>query len=167
MPTLTARTLVTAIGTVAYPAITIGPTGLIEDISSDPTIRSEAILTPTFFDVHIQRRAPAIDVMHTTPAGMADPAAAFSQARGTSHYLPTTVTASVDDTLHALEALAQYRLKFPTLANDQAIPYRHPPRRPVPVACQARRPPHQTCSSAPRPSSSTASSKPPAAKSSS
>ncbi len=104
MPTLTARTLITAIGTIAYPAITVGPTGKIEDISSDPGIRSEAILTPTFFDIHLHGGA-GVDVMQATPAGMSTLQQSLAK-RGTSHYLPTTVTASIDDTLHALEALA-------------------------------------------------------------
>ena len=58
MPTLTARTLITAIGSIAYPAVTITPDGLIEDISTDPSISSDKILTPTFLDIHIHG-APA------------------------------------------------------------------------------------------------------------
>ncbi len=118
MPLLTARTLITEIGTVAYPAVTIGPTGLIEDISSDPTIRSTAILTPTFLDIHIHGAA-GHDVMRTNPSGMAE-IGRFLAGKGTSHYLPTTVTASVDDTLRALEALAA-AIARPTPPNE-AIP---------------------------------------------
>ena len=118
MPTLTARTLITAIGTIAYPAITIGPTGLIEEISSDPSIKSEAILTPTFFDIHLHGGA-GVDVMQATPAGMSTLQQSLAK-RGTSHYLPTTVTASVDDTLRALEALAN-AIESPTPQNE-AIP---------------------------------------------
>src|SRR5450631_3307272 len=55
--TLTARTLITAIGTVEYPVIEVDSAGLITDISSDPSIRSEAVLTPTFLDVHIHGAA--------------------------------------------------------------------------------------------------------------
>ena len=57
MPTLTARTLITAIGTIAYPAIEIDSAGLITDISSDVSIRSDKILTPTFLDIHIHGAA--------------------------------------------------------------------------------------------------------------
>ena len=115
MPTLTARTLITAIGTVAYPAITIDSAGLITDISTDPTIRSESILTPTFLDIHIHGAA-GHDVMHASPADLGV-MQRFLATRGTAHYLPTTVTASVDDTLRALEALAD-AIERPTPANE-------------------------------------------------
>lgn len=103
MYTLTARTLITAIGAVEYPVIEIDPAGLITDISSDPSIRSEAILTPTFLDVHIHGAA-GHDVMHCSPQGLGE-VQRFLARRGTGYYLPTTVTASVDDTLRALDAL--------------------------------------------------------------
>jgi N-acetylglucosamine-6-phosphate deacetylase len=102
MPTLTARTLITAIGTVAYPVIAIGPTGLIED--TDVSIQSDKILTPTFLDIHIHGAA-GHDVMHASPSDLST-VQKFLATKGTSHYLPTTVTASIDDTLRALEALA-------------------------------------------------------------
>ena len=104
MPTFTARTLVTAIGTVEYPAITVGPTGLIEDISSDASVRSTAILTPTFFDVHVHGAA-GYDVMDAAPDGL-QRMRRFLASRGVSHFLPTTITAAIDDTLHAIERLA-------------------------------------------------------------
>ncbi len=118
MPTLTARTLITAIGSIAYPAITISADGLIQDISTDPTIRSQAILTPTFLDVHIHGAANH-DVMSASPAGLSA-IQQFLAAHGTSHYLPTTVTASIDQTLRSLEALAD-AIESPTPSN-QAIP---------------------------------------------
>src|SRR5258706_14980319 len=52
MPTLTARRLLTPIGSIEYPAITVTPDGLIADISSDPSITSQDTLTPTFLDIH-------------------------------------------------------------------------------------------------------------------
>ena len=115
MPTLTARTLITAIGTTAYPAITIDDAGLIADISTDASIRSESILTPTFFDIHIHGAA-GHDVMHASLADLGT-MQRFLASRGTAHYLPTTVTAPVDDTLHALEALAN-AIERPTPANE-------------------------------------------------
>ncbi len=118
MPTLTARTLITAIGTVAYPAITISPEGLIQDISTDPTIRSEAILTPTFLDIHLHGAAGQY-VMHATPAGFAQ-LQRFLARQGTGHYLPTTVTAPIDQTLRTLEALAN-AIERPT-PQDEATP---------------------------------------------
>ena len=115
MPTLTARTLITAIGTVAYPAITIDDAGLIADISTDATIRSEAILTPTFLDIHIHGAA-GHDVMHASPAELGQ-MQRFLASRGTAHYLPTTVTAPIDDTLRALENLAD-AIERPTPTNE-------------------------------------------------
>ena len=115
MPTLTARTLITAIGTISYPAIQMGPTGLIEDISTDPTIRSTAILTPTFLDIHTHGAAGE-DVMQASPAGLAT-MQRFLASKGTSHYLPTTVTAPIDETLATLDRLAQ-AIEQPTPANE-------------------------------------------------
>jgi len=118
MATLTARTLITAIGTVAYPVIEVDSAGLITDISSDASVRSEAILTPTFLDVHIHGAAGR-DVMDASPQGLGE-VQRFLARRGTGHYLPTTVTASVDDTLSALEGLAE-AIAAPT-AEDEATP---------------------------------------------
>ena len=111
MPTLTARTLITAIGCIAYPSITIGATGLIKDISTDASIRSESILTPTFLDIHIHGAA-GHDVMDATPTQL-NTIASFLASKGTSHFLPTTVTASIDATLKALDSLATF-IEFPT-----------------------------------------------------
>jgi len=118
MPTLIARTLITAIGSIAYPAIEIDSAGAIVSIETDPTIRSEAILTPTFLDIHIHGAA-GHDVMHASPADLSQ-IQQFLASKGTSHYLPTTVTAPIDETLRALEALAS-AIESPTPA-DEATP---------------------------------------------
>lgn len=118
MPTLTARTLITAIGSVACPVITVGRDGLIEDISSDASTRSEAVLTPTFLDIHTHGAA-GYDVMDATPRGLGQ-MQRFLARRGTGHYLPTTVTASVDETLGALDRLAS-AIESPT-PEDEATP---------------------------------------------
>ncbi len=115
MTILTARTLITAIGSIAYPAITIGETGRIEDISTDASITSDRILTPTFLDIHIHGAAGE-DVMSATPAGLSR-IQRFLASRGTSHYLPTTATASLDTTLRALESLA-HAIARPTPENE-------------------------------------------------
>ena len=119
MPTLTARTLITAIGTVAYPAIEIDAAGLITDISTDASIRSESILTPTFLDIHIHGAA-GHDVMNAAPAGLST-IQRFLASRGTSHFLPTTVTAPNDDVLRALEALANAIESTPPAEEAQPI----------------------------------------------
>jgi len=115
MPTLTARTLITALGSIAYPAIEIDSAGLITGIETDPSIVSDAILTPTFLDIHIHGAA-GHDVMHSSPNDLGE-IQRFLAARGTSHYLPTTVTAPVDDTLRSLEALAD-AIERETPANE-------------------------------------------------
>jgi N-acetylglucosamine-6-phosphate deacetylase len=103
---ITARTLITAIGTVAYPAITVDASGLIIDISSDGSIQSDRILTPTFFDIHIHGGA-GYDLMDADPAAMSR-MQRFLAAQGTSHYLATTVTATIDQTLAALDRLGRW-----------------------------------------------------------
>ena len=118
MPPITARTLITPEGTLAYPAVTVSAAGLIEDISTDASLRSGAILTPTFLDIHIHGAA-GHDVMSATPAQLTE-IQRFLARHGTSHYLPTTVTASIDDTLAALDRLAS-AIEQPTPA-DQATP---------------------------------------------
>jgi len=115
MPILSARTLITAIGSIAYPAIEIDSAGLIAGIETDATIVSDKILTPTFLDIHIHGSA-GHDVMHSSPADLGE-IQRFLAKKGTSHYLPTTVTASIDDTLRALEALAN-AIESPTPANE-------------------------------------------------
>ena len=118
MTLLTARTLITGIGEILYPAIQVGPSGLIDDISSDPRSRATSILTPTFIDVHIHGAAGE-DVMSATPEGFAH-LGRFLASRGTSHFLPTTVTAPIDDTLAALNRIA-CRIDRATPA-EEAIP---------------------------------------------
>ena len=118
MPTLTARTLITPIGEIAYPAITIDDAGLITDISTDPTIRSESILTPTFLDIHTHGAA-GHDVMTATPTEL-HTIARFLARHGTSHFLPTTVTAPIPDTLTALQNLATFIEQAP--AEKEARP---------------------------------------------
>ena len=107
MPTIiTARRLITDIGSVEFPVLIVGDDGTLSDISSDPTslAREEDTLTCAFFDIHTHG-AMGHDVMSASPAQMAD-IQRFLALRGVAQYLPTTVTASPDKTLHALESLA-------------------------------------------------------------
>jgi N-acetylglucosamine-6-phosphate deacetylase len=103
--TITARRLLTDIGEIEYPVLTITD-GLITDISSDPrTLANETdTLTAAFFDIH-NHGAVGHDVMHSTPAELSK-IQRFLAQHGVAHYLPTTVTAPIDVTLRALEALA-------------------------------------------------------------
>ena len=105
MTTITARRLITDIGSIEYPVLTID-NGLITDISSDPIALAHETdtLTAAFFDIHTHG-AMGRDVMHATPADLSR-IQRFLARHGVAHYLPTTVTAPIDDTLRALEALA-------------------------------------------------------------
>jgi N-acetylglucosamine-6-phosphate deacetylase len=64
-----------------------------------------ATLGSGFFDVHIHGAA-GHDVMEATPQAL-DTMGKFLASRGTSAYLATTVTASLDATLRALDGLGQ------------------------------------------------------------
>jgi N-acetylglucosamine-6-phosphate deacetylase len=118
MPTLAARTLITATTTIPHPVIDFNAAGEILSITSDPTVTSDRILAPTFLDIHIHGAAGE-DVMHANPSGLAQ-IQNFLARKGTAHYLPTTVTAPLDETLRALEALAN-AIESETLP-DQAKP---------------------------------------------
>ncbi len=104
MTTLTARRLLTSVGTIEFPIITIDSAGLIEDISSDPSIKSDEILTPTFLDIHTHGCANH-DVMEATPQAFAA-INQFLATKGVGRYLATTVTAPIDQTLKSLEGIA-------------------------------------------------------------
>jgi N-acetylglucosamine-6-phosphate deacetylase len=119
MHVLTAGNLITAIGTIIRPAIIVGDNGLIEDISTDQAIQSDETLTPTFLDIHIHGAA-GCDVMDANPREFSV-LQRFLASRGTSHYLPTTVTAAIDPTLNALERIAD------------AIESRHPEDEATPI----------------------------------
>src|ERR1700730_5000274 len=104
MQILTARRLLTPTGTIEFPVITLTQDGLIEDISSDPSIESEDTLTPTFLDIHTHGCANH-DVMEATPAAFSA-INKFLATKGVGRYLPTTVTAPIDQTLKALDGIA-------------------------------------------------------------
>lgn len=70
-----------------------------------------ATLGPGFFDVHIHGAA-GHDVMEATPEAI-ETMGKFLASRGTATYLATTVTASLDATLRALDGLANEIAKLP------------------------------------------------------
>jgi N-acetylglucosamine-6-phosphate deacetylase len=107
MPTLiTARRLLTDIGSVEFPILIVGDDGLLSDISSDPTAlaREKDTLACAFFDIHTHG-AMGHDVMSASHTQFGE-MQRFLASRGVAQYLPTTVTAPLDATLRALEALA-------------------------------------------------------------
>jgi N-acetylglucosamine-6-phosphate deacetylase len=119
MPTtLTARRLHTSQGSLDHPVIAIDDAGFITSIDFDPAIQSEDILTAIFLDIHTHG-AVGHDVMHASPAefGVINK---FLATKGVGHYLPTTVTAPIDQTLRSLEALANAIESHP--ASNEARP---------------------------------------------
>ena len=107
MPTLiTARRLLTDMDSVEFPVLIVDDNGIITDISSDPAAltNEQDTLSAAFFDQHIHG-ALGHDVMSATPSHLAE-MQRFLASRGVAHYLPTTVTAPVESTLRALDALA-------------------------------------------------------------
>jgi len=112
--TITARHLITDIGTVEFAVLSVPPDGLIGEIYSDPKALHDdtTTLTAALLDVHTHG-AMGHDVMRASPADLAE-LQRFLATRGVAHYLPTTVTASVDTTLRALESLANAIERAPT-----------------------------------------------------
>ena len=100
---LRARRLLTDVGTVEYPVVRIGEDGRIAELESDPSQRSEDTLAGGFFDVHTHGAA-GHDVMSPEPRALAA-VASFLATHGVTDFLPTTVTAPVEETLRALERL--------------------------------------------------------------
>ena len=118
MTTLTARSLITASGSIDHPVLTLDGDGCLLEIGSDPSVASEDTLAPAFLDIHLHGSAGQ-DVMSADPAGLAT-LQRFLARRGTARYLPTTVTAPIDQTLAALERLAA-AIEQPR-PNDEAAP---------------------------------------------
>jgi len=100
---LTARQLITSDGIVEYPRIAIDADGLIGSIESGGATADNTILTPSFFDIHVHGAA-GHDVMEATPKALSA-IGKFLATRGVAHFLPTTVTAPIDRTLHSLEGI--------------------------------------------------------------
>jgi len=104
--TLSARRLVTASQIVEYPTLTIDSDGLIAAIEPGSAPKTaDTTLTTTLFDIHTHGGA-GHDVMEGTPESLCA-VSRFLAAHGVGHYLPTTVTATVDKTLAALEGIAR------------------------------------------------------------
>ncbi len=104
MPTLTARQLITGVGLIEFPVVHFDGEGRITEIESDPSARGDETLSAGLFDVHTHGCA-GHDVMDDEPEAL--PAIGrFLATHGVTQYLPTTVTASIDDTTRSLERLA-------------------------------------------------------------
>jgi len=106
---LTARRLITTDGMVENPRIALHPDGTIASIESEErdarvADAEETTLTPAFFDIHVHGAA-GHDVMEGSAEALTS-IARFLATRGVAHFLPTTVTASINRTLSALEGIA-------------------------------------------------------------
>ncbi|HEU4634925.1 MAG TPA: N-acetylglucosamine-6-phosphate deacetylase [Edaphobacter sp.] len=104
--TLYARSLVTATQVLKRPAITVSDDGTITSIEpgSAPETATATFAT-TFFDIHNHGGA-GHDFMEATPEVFRK-LGGFLASHGVGHYLPTTVTASLDKTLASLEGIAR------------------------------------------------------------
>ncbi|MEG9436071.1 N-acetylglucosamine-6-phosphate deacetylase [Edaphobacter sp. HDX4] len=104
--TLHARRLVTASQIIERPTIRIAADGSIASIEPDsaPQAANETFAA-TFFDIHTHGGS-GHDLMEATPKAFAN-VSGFLARHGVGHYLPTTVTASIDKTLTSLEGIAR------------------------------------------------------------
>lgn len=99
-----ARRLITAEGTLEHPRIAILGDGTIASIESGEPGPEQTTLAPAFFDIHVHGAA-GHDAMEGTPEALGR-ISCFLATKGVAYYLPTTVTAPVDQTLRALEGIA-------------------------------------------------------------
>ncbi|HEX5233966.1 MAG TPA: N-acetylglucosamine-6-phosphate deacetylase [Silvibacterium sp.] len=77
------------------------------------------ILTSSFFDIHFHGIAGQ-DVMNASSEGFQKIGYCLARA-GVARFLPTTVTASLDTTLSALERMAEYIESAPSAGASQAV----------------------------------------------
>lgn len=104
--TLTARLLLTESNSIEFPVLTVADDGTIAEIKTDPRslAKETDILTAGFLDIH-NHGAKGVDVMNCGLREFRE-MQTFLSRHGVAHYLPTTVTAPVDFTLRALDAMA-------------------------------------------------------------
>jgi N-acetylglucosamine-6-phosphate deacetylase len=103
LKTVTARRLLTDMGEIDYPVVSIED-GKIVSVEGGTPNGSTDTLTAAFFDIHVHG-ACSHDFMAATQAEIAL-VGQFLAGRGVAHYLPTTVTGPLDLTLRALDNLA-------------------------------------------------------------
>lgn len=103
---LTARRLFTHNAEIEYPVIEIDEQGRLAAIGSDPSALADesTTLACALFDVHMHG-ANGIDIMNADKNQIRE-LQRFLATHGVAHFLPTTVTASLDSTLRALEHMA-------------------------------------------------------------
>ena len=123
--TLAAKRLVTAEGIVDQPMITLDGPNIVDIYSRHATESAglthdfgDATLTAGLLDIHMHG-AVGHDVMEGTPDALRA-VSVFLAGRGVTEYLATTVTASLEFTLRALDGIASYIETNP--ADDEAKP---------------------------------------------
>jgi N-acetylglucosamine-6-phosphate deacetylase len=125
---LTAATLITPTETILHPIVTIENERVISvaarsntELPSNAQVTDfgDAVLAPGFVDIHIHGSV-GHDVMEGTPDAL-HAVGRFLFSKGVTSYLATTVTASLDHTLRALEGLAAY-IDTPGKPADCAVP---------------------------------------------
>jgi N-acetylglucosamine-6-phosphate deacetylase len=123
--TLAARTLITPDGVIDQPLITLDgdriaavSSRLEHETTSVTHNFPDATLAAGLLDIHIHG-AKGHDVMEGTSAAI-QTVSAFLATTGVTEYLATTVTASIDATLHALDGIASFIQSAPV--DDAAKP---------------------------------------------
>lgn len=118
--------LATPSGILADPMVTLDGEHILEISTRDAREISQvdyefpdAILTAGFFDIHFHGIAGQ-DVMNASSEGFQKIAHSLARA-GVTRFLPTTVTASLDKTLSALERMADYIEAAPAAGTSQAV----------------------------------------------
>ena len=127
--TIAARRLQSGEGMVEYPLVSIEDDRIasIESLTAREHERAtathrfpEATLVPAYLDIHIHGCA-GHDVMEATPEAM-DAIGNYLASRGVGAYLPTTVTATRDETLRSLAGLAAQIKRMHANAHAGATP---------------------------------------------
>jgi len=111
--TIAAKELVTSSGLLKDPLITVDggrivrvSTRISEAIAQVDHDFPDCTLTPGFLDIHFHG-AVGHDVMESDPEAL-EAVARYLARTGVTKFLPTTVTASLETTLHALERMAHF-----------------------------------------------------------
>jgi N-acetylglucosamine-6-phosphate deacetylase len=101
---ITAGQLITADGILEYPRIAIQADGGIASIEAGEPNNEATTLTPAFFDIHVHGAA-GHDAMEGSGEALGS-IGRFLAGKGIAHFLATTVTASIERTLRALDGIA-------------------------------------------------------------
>ena len=125
---LTAATVITPSESILHPILTIEDGQILSVVpravaelpaGAQVTDFGDVVLAPGLIDIHIHGSV-GHDVMEATPDAL-HAIGRFLYSKGVTSYLATTVTASLDRTLRALEGLAAY-IEAPDRLDNCAVP---------------------------------------------